>query len=304
MALGKFLERDANQYAFERENTPLSMTEKAAIARLAQCKRDDAETAAPLYVARLKDAFHRIAGPAPRPAPTLPALLDELDKLSGKDLVKRLAAEEKEVKALADDLETQEARVKVREPRWQDLGKLIGHLDGDATADALRSERQAVLDGRHLLDELDPVPALVHRASDALRAALNQAYGTYTSKFQSGLQGLQQQADWGRLPAADQASILAAVGLTAPEAAPTVGTLQDLLAALAQCTPQRWQERHDALAGKLQQARAACAKKLEPQVQAYDAPQRMVRNEAELDGWLAQVRADVLAKLSAGPVQL
>lgn len=306
LALGKFLERDVNQYAFERENTPLSIAEKRAIARLAKCKPDDAELEAPRFVAQLKDVFHRIAGPAPRPAPNLPALLDELDKLSGKDLVKRLAAEEKGVKALADDLETQEARVKEREPRWQDLGKLMGYLDGHvdaAAADALRNERQAVLDGRHLLDEQDPVPDLVHRASDALRAALNQTYGAYANHFQTGLQGLQQQADWGRLSAVDQAGILAAVGLSAAEPAPAVGTLHDLLTSLAQCTPQRWQERQDAIAGKLQQARAACSKKLEPKVQAFHAPQRIVRDVAELDAWLAEVRAAAVALLPVGPVQ-
>lgn len=303
LVLGKFLERDVNQYAFERENTPLSIADKRAIARLAKCKPDDAEAEAPRHVAELKEAFFRVAGPAPKPMPTLPALLDELDKLSGKDLVKRLAAEEKAAKALAEDLEAQEARLKVREPRWQDLGKLIAYMGDDAAADALRSERQAVLDGRHLLDDLDPVPDLVHRASDALRAALNLAYSAYASQFQSGLQGLQQQADWGRLPAPDQAGILSAVGLSAAEVAPAVGTLQELLNALAQCTAQRWQERQDAIAGKLQQARAACAKKLEPQVQPYHAPQRMVRNELELDAWLAEVRAAALALLPAGPVQ-
>ena len=143
----------------------------------------------------------------------------------------------------------------------------------------------------------------MHRASDALRAALNQTYGAYANHFQTGLQGLQQQADWGRLSAADQAEILAAVGLSAAEPAPAVGTLQDLLASLAQCTPQRWQERQDAIAGKLQQARAACSKKLEPKVQAFHAPQRIVRDVAELDVWLAEVRAAAVALLPSGPIQ-
>jgi hypothetical protein len=304
LAMGKFLERDVNHYAVERENTPLSISDKRAIARLIKCKPDDAETEAPRHVARLKEAFFRLAGPAPRPAPTLPALLDDLDKLSGKDLVKRVAVEERAVQQLAEDLEAQEARIKDREPRWLDLGRLVGYLDGDATAEALKRERQAVLDGRHLLAEQDPVPALVLRAADALRAALNQAYAAYGTHFQAGVQDLQQQADWQRLPEADQASILAQAGLSAPEAAPVVGSLQELLASLAQCTPQRWQERQDAIAGKIGQARAACAKKLEPQVQPYHAPQRMVRNEAELDAWLVEVRAAAIALLPAGPVQL
>ncbi|MDH4459323.1 MAG: BREX system P-loop protein BrxC [Nevskia sp.] len=307
LTLGKFLERDVNQYVFERENTPLSIDEKRAIARLSKCRPDDAELEAPALVSRLKAAFLRVSGPAPRPASNLPALLDELDKLSGKDLVKRLATEEKAVKTLADDLEVQEARVKEREPRWHDLGKLLSHLDSHidgAVADALRSERQAVLDGRHLLDDQDPVPNLINRASDVLRAVLNQTYSDYAHQFQSGLQDLQQQADWGRLAPADQAAILAAVGLSAAEPAPAVGTLQDVLSSLAQCTPQRWQERQDAIAGKLQQARAACAKKLEPKVQTFHAPQRIVRDEAELDAWLAEVRKAALVLLPAGPVQL
>ena len=54
---------------------------------------------------------------------------------------------------------------------------------------------------------------------------------------------------------------------------------------------------------QLQQAAAACAKKLEPTVQPYAAPARMVRSEAELEAWLDEVRQAVKAKLQSGPVQ-
>jgi hypothetical protein len=301
LVMGKFLERDFKHYAFERENTPLSIADKRAIARLAQCRPDDAEIEAPRYVATLKDTCNRIAGPAPRPAATLPDLLDELDKLTGKDLVKRLSLEEKSVQQLAQDLQAQAAKVQVREPRWADLTQLMAYLGDDDAV--LRAERQAVLDGRLLLAEPDPVPDLLHRASDVLRSRLNTTFAAYASAFQSVTDALAQQADWRKLPAPDQASIRAQLGLAAAQTPPAVGTLQDLLAALAQCTPQRWGERQDALGGKLQQALAACAKKLEPTVQPYAAPARMVRNKDELDAWLAEVRQAVLTKLHDGPVQ-
>ena len=304
LAAGKFLERDVNQYDFARENTPLSLSDKRAVARLTKCKPDDAEGEAPRWVARTKESFLRAAGAAPRPAPTLPPLLDELDKLAGKDLVKRLATEEKAAQQLAQDLEAQEAQVALREPRWTHLGRLMGYLDGHDAAPALQAERQAVLDGRQLLANPDPVPPLVERASNALRSALNDAHAAYSSQFRTGAVALQGHADWGRLNRADQSAILSQVGLTAAEPAPAVGTLDDLLASLAQCTPARWCERHDAIAGKLQQARAACSQKLEPKVQPYAVPQRIVRDEAELDAWLAEVRAAALARLALGPVQL
>ena len=180
----------------------------------------------------------------------------------------------------------------------------MAFLGDDAAATALKVEQRAVLDGRQLLADPDPVPPLVHRASASLRAALNQSYAQYAAHFSASMQGLQQEPDWQKLDAADQASILTLAGLSAPEPAPAVGTLAALLASLAQCTPQRWGERHDAIAGKLQQARVACARKLEPKVQQVQVPSRMVRTEAELDAWLADVRAAALAKLQMGPVQL
>ncbi|MFZ4624947.1 MAG: BREX system P-loop protein BrxC [Rhodoferax sp.] len=303
LAAGKFLERDANQYAFERENTPLSVSEKRAIARLSKCKPDDAEIEAPKHIATLKNAFARISGAAPRPADTLPALLDELDKLAGKDLVKRMAAQEVTLQHLADDMTAQAATVQEREPRWINLGTLMNYLGTDADASAMRAERQAILDGRQLLANPDPVPPLINRASNTLRGELNLAYTAYADHFSQGVQSLQSQSNWGRLTTQDQTAILQQTGLNAPEPAPAVGTLQQLITALSQCTPQRWTERMDAVAGKLQQAATACAKKLEPSVQPYAAPARMVRDEAELTIWLDEVRQAVLAKLKSGPVQ-
>lgn len=304
LAIGKFLERDVNQYDFARENTPLSLADKRAVARLTKCKPDDAESQAPVWVAKLKENFLRSAGAPPRPAPALPPLLDELDKLSGKDLVKRLALEEKAVQQLAQDLETQEAQVAQREPRWTEFTRLLSYLEGHEQSPALQAERQAVLDGRQLLANPDPVPPLLNRAADALRAELNDAYGNYARRFRADVEALRGHSDWGRLPTDDQAAILSQLGLDVAEPAPAVGTLQELLVSLDECTPARWRERHDAIAGKLQQARAACAKKLEPKLQPYTAPQRIVRNEAELDAWLAEVRQAALAKLKVGPVQL
>ncbi len=174
---------------------------------------------------------------------------------------------------------------------------------GEVEATAIRAERQSILDGRLLLAQPDPVPPLISRASDLLRNALNQSYAAYAQQFAQGVQSLQAQADWVSLKPTDQAAILRQTGLDTAEPAPAVGTLQELLQSLAHCTPQRWAERTQAVAGKLQQAAAACAKKLEPTVQPYAVPARMVRSEAELDLWLGEVRLAVKVKLKSGPVQ-
>jgi hypothetical protein len=230
-----------------------------------------------------------------------------LDKLSGKELVKRLALDEAAVKQLSEEIEAQVATAKDREPLWESLGTLVTYLGADTggvvEASAIRAERQSILDGRLLLSKPDPVPPLISRSSDLLRNALNQSYAAYAQQFAQGVQSLQNQADWARLKPADQTAILQSSGLDAAEALPGVGTLQELLQSLAHCTPQRWAERAQAVAGKLQQAAAACSKKLEPTVQPYAAPARMVRSEQELEAWLDEVRQAVKAKLQSGPVQ-
>ena len=311
LAAGKFLARDLNGYDFARENTPLSLDEKRAVARLTKCKPDDAEVQAPVWVARLKESFLRAAGAPPRPAATLPPLLDQLDKLAGKDLVKRLAVDEKAVRQLADELDALDALVAQRAPRWADLLQLVTHLDGLDGVDAppavqadIRTQTQAVLDGRQLLAQPDPVPPLIDRAANTLRTALNASHARYAVAFGAGAARLPQHPDWGRLPGADQTAILSQVGLAAAELPPAVGTLAELLASLGQCTPARWRERHDAIAGKLQQARAACAAALEPALQHVNVPSRIVHDAAELDAWLGEVRRAALAKLADGPVQL
>lgn len=306
LAAGKFLERDVNQYLIERENTPLSTEEKRVIARLTKCKPDEAEIEAPKFVESLKNNFVSTTGAPPKPDSSLPTLLDELDKLSGKELVKKIAGQEADVAKLKVDIENRLALVQERAHLWSTLESLVSFLAEDSSEEvqAINKERQAILDHRQLLISPDPVTPLNNRASDLLRGILNQSYSDYKDQFDQGVQSLKSQSDWQRLNEADQLSILQQQGLLSVEAAPSVGTTEDLIKALTVCTPARWNERGQAVAGKLQQAAAACSKKLEPSVQPYEAPSRMVKSEAELEVWLTEVSAAVKAKLKNGPVQL
>jgi hypothetical protein len=196
--------------------------------------------------------------------------------------------------------------IQERNPLWITLESLISFLAEQASEEVERlgKERQAILDQRQLLISPDPITPLINSASDFLRTTLNQSFASYETQFKQGVQSLKSQSDWQRLNEADQLSILQQLSLANIEAAPTVGTTEELIKALKVCTPGRWDERGQAVAGKVQQAAAACAKKLEPTVQPYQAPSRMVRSEAELEAWLSEVGTAVKAKLKSGPVQL
>lgn len=114
---GKFIVRDVTSSTFSRETAPLSNEEKRAIARLVKCKPDEAEARAPEFVTKLKDALARATGAAPRPEARPSELIDELSATSGRDLVKRLAEEEKAAADLLAALEAQAAKITERANR-------------------------------------------------------------------------------------------------------------------------------------------------------------------------------------------
>ncbi len=301
---GKFNRRDVTSSTFSRENAPLSNEEKRAIARLVKCKPDEAEVRAPEFVTKLKDALVSATGSTPRPEYKSNELIDELSAISGRDLVKRLAEEETAASELLAALEAQALKIANREPSWLHLNDLIGHMAGLPEQSLITAERDAIRDGRLLLDDPDKVEPLVNRSADVLRAALNAAYTAYHAEYTACTKEIDSASEWAKLAPEDRASILRVAQLSAPEPTPTVGTLVELLESLNKCSPRRWAERRDALRGQLSRALTLAAQKLEPTVQPVSAPRRILRSEADLETWLAEVKKSVLEKLPEGPVQI
>ena len=301
---GKFSRRDVTSSTFSRENSPISNQEKRAIARLVKCKPDEAEARAPDYVTRLQEALACATGAAPRPEARPDALIDELAALSGRELVKRLAEEEKTASRLLVALEAQAAKIAEREPQWQQLATLLGAMDGLPEAPAIAAERNAIFHGRLLLDDPDKIGPLVNRAADTLRAAVNKVFGAYRSEYEACTRQIESALEWGRLAPEDRADILREAQLSAPEKGPKLGTLAELIDSLATCAIQRWLEKRDALRSQLTRALNLASRKLEPSVQLVTAPRCILRSEADLDAWLTDVREAVLEKLLDGPVQI
>ena len=301
---GKYSRRDANSSTFSRETAPLSNEEKRAIARLVKCKPDEAEARASEFVSKLTSALTDATGIPPRPEAKPNPLIDELSGLSGRDLVKRLAEEEKAASALLAALEAQAAKITQREPAWLQLNTLLDHMQDLPETPAIEAERDAIRDARLLLDDPDKVEPLVNRAADALRGTVNQTFAAYRSEFDRCIAEIEAAQDWAKLTPDDRATLLSDVELAAPESTPKLGTLAELVTALTTCSPHRWGEKRDALRGQLTRALNLAAKKLEPSVQPVTPPRRILRTEADLDAWVGEIRKAVLEKLGAGPVQV
>jgi hypothetical protein len=114
---------------------------------------------------------------------------------------------------------------------------------------AIAAERDAIRDGRLLLDDPDKIKPLVDRAADVLRSSLNQTFAAYQSEYGHCTDEINSAQEWARLAPEDRAAILRDVELATPEKTPKLGTLADLVDSLTTCSPYRWGEKTRRLAG-------------------------------------------------------
>jgi hypothetical protein len=65
---------------------------------------------------------------------------------------------------------------------------------------------------------------------------------------------------------------------------------------------EMWQAQCDALPQRFQKAQREAAKQIEPKVVYVTLPSATIRNEAELEAWVARVKRQIQEKLKNGPV--
>ena len=139
--------------------------------------------------------------------------------------------------------------------------------------------------------------------SRALRNALGSLQAGLAAAYQAGHEHLAASQGWGRLTDEQRAALTAAHQLTAPAKEP-LGTDGEIIAALrANSLPDRrnWL---DAVPQRFSRALDEASKLLEPKAVRLTLPSATIRNTAELDQWIAAVRALVEEKLKDGPVIL
>jgi hypothetical protein len=190
-----------------------------------------------------------------------------------------------------------------RQPHWKQLTALLAHAADLPVAAAVGAEVQAILEHRRLLDDPDPVPGMVHKLTEALRKALNEAHAACTAAHEKGMKGLEAHATWQELTPEQRYDILSTNGVRLMLSI-AVGTTEEVLATLQQTKVSEFQAIRDALPTRFNQALATAVKLLEPQAQQISLPGATIKNEDDLQKWLALAKEQIREKLKDGPVIL
>ena len=255
------------------------------------------------FLNRMKSRAEAAGGAPPLPQrPDVNHLTDIANRV-GNDQLRAIHEVKDRLSQEATDWQQRQELIDQREPRWRQLQDLLMHATALPVASEVRPEVEAIEQHRRLLDDPDPVPGLVDKVTQALRAALNQAHAQCRHLHQEGKSTLTASAVWQKLTPAQQEALTRQYHL---DDLPTiaVGSPEEILRTLGATRLQEWQNLCDALPTRFNQALTAAAQLLEPKAQHMKLPGGTIRNDEDLQAWLTTAEQHIRTKLKDGPVIL
>jgi hypothetical protein len=252
------------------------------------------------FLITIRDRLEQIAADAggDAPAPAAPSVPDIslIRGMIGNDLLAELAARTDDLKRLVPAWQAQKAEKDRRLASFRLAERLVG-LGAIAQEAALAS----IKTGRTLLDEPNPVVPLVSAAADDLRAMANAGFQAWKTAWEAGQTCLKADVAWGKIGPEKKHGILIAQGLGL-RTAPDLATPEKIVESLSACGIGQWRDITLAVPVRVEAALQAAAVEIEPKTQSITIPRRTLRNEADLDAWLGEVRTAIAPNLAHGPV--
>jgi hypothetical protein len=245
---------------------------------------------------RLEAAAARSGSAPPAPAPDAVPDLARYKTLTGNDLLAAVASNAKLLRSKIKSWRESEAKISERLPGWRLAEQLVqlGADDEAVEADSIRS-------GRLLIVSPDPVPPIIARAAEALRAKLNTLYARWEAAWKDGEQRLASDPTWSRLTPDQMHRLRQAAGLL-PVPKPIVDTSQAIATTLQSRGLSEWENLVKAVPTRIDDAITAAAAVLEPKARPVSLPAGLLKSVPDVDSWLSKVRAQLVEAVADGPV--
>jgi hypothetical protein len=294
---------------FRTEKTTIGPKERIALKGLIQAigisvkPDDDLSSKASEFLDKMAAFALSAGGEAPLPACPSSVHIDDLRKFSSNERLMNILAQTSTLKQQAADWKSLGELAEKRSPVWKQLDTLLAYGNDVSGLDAIRESSAAILSDRLLLDATDPCGPLIKKAADTLRSEFSGRRDAFAKARESQVTRLESAPTWQKLTEQQRTELLVTTPIAANDTS-TIGTVEELVAALRNKPLPHWQDRIDALPARVDTLLAAAAKLLEPKAKRVTLPAATLQNEEELDVWLTQAREIISASLKEGPVIL
>ncbi len=259
--------------------------------------------AAAQALAKLLTIATAAGGEAPRPEEPDTQAVTALQMLSGNAQLLRIHEEKDDLAAKLVSWKKSGDAIAKRWPAWERLQEFQRFAEGLPEAEGTAVSIAAIVAGRSLLADPDPVPELIKQLATALRTALGQLQTDLATAFSAGEAKLSASPVWtGRIE--EQRAIIAAACQLAPPPKAAIGTEEEILVALRARSLTDRRNLLDAVPQRFARALEEAGKLATPDAVRVTLPAAVIKTDTELDQWLAGVRQQVQAQLQKGPVIL
>jgi hypothetical protein len=300
---------DQNKIAkadFRVEHATLTVGDRLILRKLFQalglsCKSGEEAVRAGEFLSGFIALAKSAGGDAPLPASPATSEIEDTQRLVGNE---QLVA----IKFKAPDWEdkikawtTTRDLIAQRLPTWNLIGRLAKHAAAVPAAKPHLEQIEAVRSQRLLLEKADPASAIRVALAGLLRDAVQKGRTDYETAFGVAMASLASNSVWMKVPPADQDTIKAAVGLSAPSK-PDIASDDALVGHLDHKPLSNIQAEIDAIAGRVALAIERAARLLEPKVQTVTLERSTLRDAAEVEAWVKRQTATLIEAVRHGPV--
>lgn len=291
-----------NQATFRKEIHVLGAKDKIAIRKLFQ---DAGITCPPNkdlfpysneYLNRLKKLAEQISGDSPRPEPVNIDFIREIENKEGNERLLDILQQKEELSTRYNEWNEKSKLVIEREPLWFLLMELTNHAPDDPEFEPLKAETYAIRDNRLILHDPDPIQPTLTAITDRLLSRLNERRMQYNALYDEHMGILQANEYFSKLTPEQKHAILLKHQLLSK---PDIKELdaKSLLNVLNKASLSTWETRIAALPGQFQSALEDAVLLSAPQAITYSLPKKTLTSQAEIDRYVAELKADLEALL-------
>ena len=258
---------------------------------------------APTFLNQLSSLAKDAGGDAPLPKCPDTSHVTDIANRVGNDQLKAIFDGKDQLTKQITDWQRDRDLIQQRLHLWNQLIALLKFAADLPVAAQVQPEVTAIEQHRKLLANPDPVHGMVEKLTSALRAALNEAHGKFSSDHEARMTALVATPTWAQITQPQRYEILSDNGI---RVLPTiaVGTTEEVLDTLRHTKLSELRAISDALPTRFNNAAAAAAKLLEPKAQHVHLPGGTIKNDDDLKSWLAEAEDCIRKKLKEGPVIL
>jgi len=305
----KELERKAiGKIVFKVESTIVTTAQRIQIRKLLQkagfsVKTGEEPVFVPQFLQKLQGLADQAGGDAPKPPVPSTAALDEIRLTSGNEQLISLYNKRDELTRSIENCKDLGGRIEKKWPFWTKLKRLMSHTNDIKDIHVLVSQVTHIEEKRLLLEKHDLIEPLLANTSQLLRDELNRLNQDYKDNHAKGLSRLKEDANWKKLDPEQRNTLLARQKLTLVDA-PTVkvADTDEVLSTLDKMSLSALTDRVAAMPSRFDAVLVAAAELMEPEAQFIALPNRTIKTEQEIEGWLDDVRSKIQKALKNGPV--